>query len=248
MFLDRKGLRVFIYREAIDMRCGFERLHSYCVYKMQAIIDQGHVYVFFGKNRRRMKLLVYDGSGLVMIAKRDEAQIPHAYCWAHARREFKPLEDHDPSVKLILDLMDKIFAVERKAKSLDELGSLRTAESTLLIEQLKKELYNEYPQSRARSQKRKAIEYSLKRWSGLTMFLTDTRIPLSNNEAERTIRHAVMGRKNFYGSRNQRGAETAATLYTIIESCKKNEIDPRTFLLMSLERAVHGEELETPLG
>src|SRR6185503_389217 len=72
MLLDRKGLRVFVYRESIDMRCGFEKLHSYCVHQMQAIMDQGHVYVFFGKNRRRLKLLVYDGSGLVLIAKRIE--------------------------------------------------------------------------------------------------------------------------------------------------------------------------------
>ena len=72
MFLDRKGLRVFVYRETIDMRCGFEKLHSYCVHQMQAIMDQGHVYLFFGKNRRRMKILVYDGSGLVLIAKRIE--------------------------------------------------------------------------------------------------------------------------------------------------------------------------------
>lgn len=72
MFLDRRGLRVFIYGEAIDMRCGFERLHSYCVNQMNALMDQGHVYVFFGTNRRRMKVLVYDGTGLVLIAKRME--------------------------------------------------------------------------------------------------------------------------------------------------------------------------------
>jgi transposase len=72
MFLERKGLRIFVYREAIDMRCGFERLHSYCVHQMKALMDQGHVYLFFGKNRRRLKLLVYDGSGLVLIAKRME--------------------------------------------------------------------------------------------------------------------------------------------------------------------------------
>ncbi len=72
MFLDRKGLRVFVYREPIDMRCGFERLHSYCVHQMRAEMNQGHVYLFFGKNRRRMKCLVYDGTGLVLIAKRME--------------------------------------------------------------------------------------------------------------------------------------------------------------------------------
>lgn len=72
MFLDRKGLRIFVYREAIDMRCGFEKLHSYCVHQMKALMDQGHVYLFFGKNRKRLKILVYDGTGLVLIAKRIE--------------------------------------------------------------------------------------------------------------------------------------------------------------------------------
>lgn len=72
MFIDRKGLRVFVYREEVDMRCGFEKLHSYCVHQMNAIMDQGHIYLFFGKNRKRVKILVYDGSGLILIAKRIE--------------------------------------------------------------------------------------------------------------------------------------------------------------------------------
>ena len=72
MFLDRKGLRAFVYRESIDMRCGFEKLHSYCVHQMAAMMDQGHVYLFFGKNRKRMKALFYDGTGLVQISKRME--------------------------------------------------------------------------------------------------------------------------------------------------------------------------------
>jgi len=44
------------------------------------------------------------------------------------------------------------------------------------------------------------------------MFLTDIRIPLPNNEAERPIRHAVVGRKNYYSSGSFAGTETAATL------------------------------------
>ena len=72
MFLERKVLRVFVYRDRVDMRCGFERLHSLCVHQMNALMDQGHVYFFFGKNRKRVKLLVFDGSGLVLIAKRIE--------------------------------------------------------------------------------------------------------------------------------------------------------------------------------
>ena len=70
---------------------------------------------------------------------------------------------------------------------------------------------------------------------------------VSNNEAERTIRHAVMGRKNFYGSRTHNGADVAATLYTVIESCKKVELDPRTFINMALRLASRDEHIPTPL-
>jgi transposase len=178
----------------------------------------------------------------------EEAKIPRAYCWAHARREFLPLEDHDPTVEPILDLIDKIFAVEREAKSFDDLKILRASKSIILAQELKLLLLREFGNSRNGSQKRKAILYLQTRWQGFTQFLTDTRIPLSNNEAERTIRHVVVGRKNYYGSGNHTGAETAATLFTIIESCKKNEIDPRSFLVRSLHLAALGEALETPLA
>jgi transposase len=72
MLFEREGIKIFVYREPIDMRAGFERLHEFCVQHMRAKINEGHAYVFFGKNRSRMKCLMYDGSGLVLIAKRIE--------------------------------------------------------------------------------------------------------------------------------------------------------------------------------
>jgi len=69
---DRKGLRIFVYQEPIDMRYGFERLHSFCIHTLRARMDQGHFYLFFGKNRRRLKILWYDGTGLVLATKRME--------------------------------------------------------------------------------------------------------------------------------------------------------------------------------
>jgi transposase len=222
---------------------------------MWVISNRYGSYYFFKPTRSgqvlKEKLGGYSGpaltdgfSGYNVLA---ELGISQAFCWAHARREFLPLESHDPTVKPILDLIDELFAIEREAKDFITLAALRTAKSKPILDRLKIVLFDELPRSRPGSQKRKAIEYTLKRWDGLTMFVTETKVPLSNNEAERTIRHAVVGRKNYYGSGNHVGAETAATLFTIIESCKKNDIDPRSFLIMSLQRAARGEALETPL-
>jgi transposase len=142
----------------------------------------------------------------------------------------------------------QLFKIERKAKNFDELKILRSTESSLVIKNLKKILLDEYPKSRNGSQKRKAILYLEKRWSGFELFLTDIRVPLSNNEAERTIRHAVVGRKNYYGSGSHTGAATAATLFTIIESCKKNDIDPRSYIQLALKWIAEGsQDVQTPL-
>ncbi|MGE0171127.1 IS66 family transposase [Nocardioides sp.] len=177
----------------------------------------------------------------------EEAGIAQGYCWAHARRKFLPVEHDDPGVMAILDDIDELFAIEREARTFEQLKKLRDERSGLITKRLRQALMSEYPKSRPKSQKRKALEYLLERWDGFTLFLTDIRLPLSNNEAERTIRHAVMGRKNFYGSNNHTGAETAATLYTIIESAKKNDLDPRAFILMSLKRIAAGNSVMTPL-
>lgn len=72
MILDTKGLRIFIYREAIDMRCGFDRLSFFIREKMKSAIDAGHIYLFLGKNRKRIKALYFDGSGIVLVHKRME--------------------------------------------------------------------------------------------------------------------------------------------------------------------------------
>jgi transposase len=72
MFIDTKNLRIFIYQEEIDMRCGFEKLLHFVGDKMKSNVNQGHLYLFLGKNRRRVKALFFDGTGLVLISKRIE--------------------------------------------------------------------------------------------------------------------------------------------------------------------------------
>jgi len=106
----------------------------------------------------------------------------------------------------VLDDIDELFAVERMAKSFEELKKLRGEKSGPLVDKIKAWLFEHHQLSRAESTLRAAIEYSMKLWHGLTVFLENVNVPLSNNEAERTIRHSVVGRKNYYGSRNHNGS------------------------------------------
>jgi transposase len=177
-----------------------------------------------------------------------KVDIDLAHCWAHVRRKYTDIEKNYPTeCKEVLDLIDELFRIEREAKTFDQLKQLRKDRSKLLIEILRIKLNELLPNARSESYLKNAIEYNLKYWDGLIKFLKNENIPLTNNEAERTIRHAVMGRKNFYGSRNHNGADTTAILYTLIESCKRLEVDPRTYINMMIRKSVHGEQPPTPL-
>ncbi|MEM9400834.1 MAG: IS66 family insertion sequence element accessory protein TnpB [Verrucomicrobiota bacterium] len=67
-----KKTKIFIYGEPIDMRMGFERLSYLVREEMGKDIDVGDLFLFLGKNHRRLKALRFDGSGLVLLAKRME--------------------------------------------------------------------------------------------------------------------------------------------------------------------------------
>jgi len=71
-----------------------------------------------------------------------------------------------------------------------------------------------------------------------TYVLTDPRVPLDNNAAERALRGVVVGRKNHYGSHSRRGAEVAAILYTLFESAKLAGVDPHRYMLEATRRAI----------
>lgn len=71
MWIDQQT-RVFIYQKPIDMRWSFERLSYLVKEEMGANLDSGDLFLFLGKNRRRLKGLRFDGSGLVLFIKRTE--------------------------------------------------------------------------------------------------------------------------------------------------------------------------------
>jgi transposase len=65
----KAGVRVFVYSESIDMRAGFSKLQALVSEKMQENLFLGNLFLFLGKNPRRAKLLLFDGSGLMLIIK-----------------------------------------------------------------------------------------------------------------------------------------------------------------------------------
>ena len=68
----KSNLRVFVHRESIDLRAGFDRLSGLVVEKFNSQLVDGDLFIFFGKSRVKLKMIVFDGTGVVLINKRLE--------------------------------------------------------------------------------------------------------------------------------------------------------------------------------
>ena len=69
-----------------------------------------------------------------------------------------------------------------------------------------------------------------------------------NGGRSRALRHAVLGRKNFNGSKTINGADVAATLYSVIESCKKVQLDPVDYMKYVICENDSGRDPLTPMN
>jgi len=63
------------------------------------------------------------------------------------------------------------------------------------------------------------------------VFLDAPDVPVSNNRCENAIRPFTIGRKNWLFSASPFGAKSSATVYSIIESAKMNNLNPYNYLL-----------------
>jgi transposase len=88
----------------------------------------------------------------------------------------------------------------------------------------------------------KAFRYGLSRQEAFSLFLTDGRVAIDNNPAERALRPIGIGRKNWLFAGADTGAETLARAMTIIETAKLNALDPLAYLADILDR-IHDHKI-----
>ena len=193
-----------------------------------------------------------DGYGAYQALGRAVPGVHLAHFWAHVRRKFLEGEDAYPELgEHAVKQIGELFEIERKVPQLRpgaddderdgilELRSrLRREKSKPIVNDLMMWALEHRGRVLPKSKMGKAIDYMLKLWKGLTRFLHDPRIPVDNNAAERALRGVVVGRKNHYGSRSKRGTEVAALFYTLFETAKLSQIDPRAYVTQAATRAI----------
>lgn len=185
-------------------------------------------------------------SGYLQFSKNTE--INWGLCLAHARRDFVSLQDYHPEeCGEVLELMDRVFKLEHEARTWEELDLIRKTKSKPLMEELKVVLQKLSGKFLPGDKMTEAINYVLSGWPQFVAFIDDLSLPVSNNESERALRQAVLGRKNYRGSKTIDAADQAAVIFSIVESCKKVELDPKDYIKYVIENNHHGRESLTPL-
>ncbi len=156
--------------------------------------------------------------------------IKNGNCNAHARRYFFKPRLQYKEANYYLEHYHQIYQlnVDAKGKSHAEVLEVRS-QMKIHFEEMKKKAFEEFPMYPNKNKYRKALSYFLENYEGLTLFLGDPEVPIDNNAQERLLRSHVVGRKTWYGTHSERGALTAAILFSIVETCKLNRVNPREY-------------------
>jgi hypothetical protein len=81
-----------------------------------------------------------------------------------------------------------------------------------------------------------ATGYALTRWDKLRGYTEDGRIEIDNNMVENAIRPIALGRKNYLFAGSHEAAQWAAVIYSLLATCKKNDVNPQLRLSDVLTR------------
>jgi transposase len=181
-----------------------------------------------------------------------EGKVVEVGCWAHCRRNFYEAKESDPGrAHAVLAWIKRLYAVEEEASkriAAEELAGeaadavrvkLRQVKSLAETTALKRWLEQEQSRVLPKSLMGGAIAYALRHWQALTRFLSDGRLAIDNNIAERTLRHIAIGRKNWLFAGSAEGARTAQVLFSIASSCHRHGVDVFAYLRDLLERLAH---------
>ncbi len=177
--------------------------------------------------------------------------IIHILCWAHARRKFaevvkarKKIRGKRANAKTLadeaLDYIGKLYLIEKQAReqemTVEQIHTLRQEKAKSILEAFEKWLEKTQPLTPPQGLLGIAINYALRNWSKLTVYIENGRLKPDNNVAENAIRPFVLGRKNWLFAGAPNGADASAAFFSLIETAKANGLEPYSYLRCLFEQ------------
>jgi hypothetical protein len=141
------------------------------------------------------------------------------------------------------DYIGPVYQVERQIKALQEqyqqrgetlpletVRALRQEKSKPILEKFKAWMDKLLPGTPPNSALGKALGYTSRQWPKLVRHLEYGEIPIDNNYIERQIKHYATGRRAWLFSYDAVGAQASANLYSLVMTCRANEVEPYAYL------------------
>ena len=165
----------------------------------------------------------------------ESGKIIEVACFAHCRRKFFEITKKVAAPSLAHDalaLIGKLYEVEAacKAMSITQRYYYRKKWAKPWLKRLKQWLRNHSRRVVPGTPLSGAIHYALNHWQAFCNYLRHGDLHIDNNAAEHQIKPCVIGRKNYLFAGSDHGAKHAATIYSIIETCKLNSINTFNYL------------------
>jgi transposase len=160
-------------------------------------------------------------------------------CMAHARRKFEHAKDNDSALATeALVLFHQLYEIERDARDQglthDEIKLLRQEKSAPVLLEMETWLNDKLNKVLPKSAIGQAIAYTLKLWPRLVRYIDQGRFNIDNNPIENSIRPVALGRKNYMFAGSHDAAKQAAILYSLLATCKINNVEPFEWLSKTL--------------
>lgn len=167
------------------------------------------------------------------------ANITQLACMAHARRKFEHAKENDPALATEALLMfGRLYEVERDARekklSHEEISVLRQEKSAPVLLEMETWLKEKLNKVLPKSAIGQAIAYTLTLWPRLVRYIDQGRFYIDNNLIENSIRPVALGRKNYMFAGSHDAAQQAAILYSLLATCKINNVEPFEWLSNTL--------------
>jgi hypothetical protein len=146
------------------------------------------------------------------------------------------LDPKDEQCAWILEQIRQLYAVESEAREagLDVVGreALRRQKSVGLLKGIQEAIESARADALPQSALGKACAYALGQWTRLARYAEAGNgiVEIDNNWAENAMRGVALGRKNWLHVGSEEAGPKMAAIYSVVETCKRLEINPREYL------------------
>jgi transposase len=179
-----------------------------------------------------------------------ELRLLHFGCLQHCRTMFFKARKVSqlPSSRTLanaamVDYIRPVYQVEERIKALREeyaargevlpleaVRALRQEKSKPILEKFKAWVDDLLPGTPPNSALGKALGYTSRQWPKLVRHLDHAEMPVDNNYIERQIKSYATGRRAWLFAYDAAGAQASANLYSLVMTCRANEIEPYAYL------------------